>query len=349
VAVLDGSAADAAGGHAETALAALGLPVHLHGSSLRVSPSAGVVAYPRDAAGADELLARAARATDRAKQMRRGSWASYAPGHTGRLDSLSTAAGLHLAMERDELELHWQPIFGLHTRALVGLEALLRWHHPERGLVPPGDFIPIAEQTGVIEELGDWVLRAVCAQQVAWGREGLHPLLSFNTSPTELRRADYVRRVATVLRDSGADATRLTVELTESSTLEDPVIAESRIRELHDLGLRIALDDFGSGYSSLSRLSELPVTALKIDRAFLRGVPERPDACAVVTAILQLAKALGRIAIAEGVETEAQREFLVQQGCPLAQGFLLGEPVPAAEAALLMTRPGAAQSVSVAP
>jgi diguanylate cyclase (GGDEF)-like protein len=348
VAVLDGTAADAAGGHAETALAALGLPVHLHGASLRVSPSAGVVAYPRDAAGADELLARASRATDRAKQMRRGSWASYAPGHTGRLDSLSTAAGLHLAMERDELELHWQPIFGLHTRALVGLEALLRWHHPERGLVLPGEFIPIAEQTGVIEELGDWVLRAVCVQQVAWGREGLHPLLSFNTSPTELRRADYVQRVAAVLRESGADATRLTAELTESSTLEDPVIAEARIRELHGLGLRIALDDFGSGYSSLSRLSELPVTALKIDRAFLRGVPERPDACAIVTAILQLAKALGRIAIAEGVETEAQREFLVQQGCPLAQGFLLGEPVPASEAALLMTRPGA-QSVSVAP
>jgi EAL domain-containing protein (putative c-di-GMP-specific phosphodiesterase class I) len=303
---------------------------------VRVSPSAGIAAYPEDAAGAGELIARADRATHRAKQVRRGSWAAYTPGDTARIDTLSTAAGLHRAIERDELELYWQPIHGLATGALVGLEALVRWNHPEKGLVPPAAFIPVAEQTGVIEALGDWVVGAVCAQQVEWAGRGIHPLLSFNVSPTQLRAADFTTRVAEHLRASGADATRLTVELTESSTLEDPARAEPLVRELHALGLRIALDDFGSGYSSLSRLRELPVATLKIDRAFMRDVPERPEAAAVVTAILALARALGRTAVAEGVETEEQRAFLAAQGCPLAQGFLFGHPVPAAEAEAMM-------------
>jgi diguanylate cyclase (GGDEF)-like protein len=335
-ALLDGVGGGEAQRRAEVALAALAEPVELEGASVRVSPSAGIATFPDDAGSAAELVARADRATHRAKQVRRGSWAAYAPGDTGRLDTLSTAAGLHRALERDELELHWQPIFGLSRGALVGLEALVRWNHPERGLVPPAAFIPVAEQTGVIEAVGDWVVRAVCAQQVEWSGRGLHPLLSFNVSPTQLRAADFTTRVARHLRESGADPHRLTVELTESSTLEDPTRAEPLVRELHEMGLRIALDDFGSGYSSLSRLRELPVATLKIDRAFLRDVPERPEAAAVVTAILQLARALGRTAIAEGVETEAQRAFLAEQGCPLAQGFLFGKPVPAAEAEALM-------------
>jgi diguanylate cyclase (GGDEF)-like protein len=336
VALLDGVSAGDAQRRAEAALIALAEPVELDGTSVRVSPSAGIASFPDDAQCAGELLARADRATHRAKQVRRGSWAAYAPGDTGRLDTLSTAAGLHRAIERGELELYWQPIHGLKTSRLVGLEALLRWNHPERGLVPPASFIPVAEQTGVIEALGDWVVGAVCAQQVDWAARGLHPLLSFNVSPTQLRAADFTTRVAEHLRESGADASRLTVELTESSTLEDPARAEPLVRELHALGLRIALDDFGSGYSSLSRLREMPVATLKIDRAFMRDVPERPEAAAVVTAILSLARALGRTAVAEGVETEDQRAFLAQHGCPLAQGYLFGHPVPAAEAEAMM-------------
>jgi diguanylate cyclase (GGDEF)-like protein len=336
VAVLAASA-QAAQSRAEVALAAVGEPVDLDSAGVRVSASAGIATFPDDAADVAELLAHADRAAHRAKLLRRGSWAVYRPGDTGRLDTLSTAAGLHRALDRDELELYWQPIYGLGTGALVGLEALLRWNHPERGLVPPAAFIPIAEQTGVIEALGDWVVAAVCAQQVTWAATGLHPLLSFNVSPTQLRRADFATRVGEHLRASGADAGRLTVELTESSTLENPAQAEPLIHELHRLGLRIALDDFGTGYSSLSRLRELPVATLKIDRAFMRDVPERPEAAAIVTAILHLARALGRTAVAEGVETEAQRAFLAEQGCPLAQGFLFGHPVPAAEAERLMS------------
>jgi diguanylate cyclase (GGDEF)-like protein len=225
VALLDASP-EAAQGHAETALVALGEPVELDGAGVRVSASAGIATFPDDAGDAAELLARADRAANRAKLMRRGSWAVHAPGDTGRLDTLSTAAGLHRALDRDELELYWQPIYGLGTGGLVGLEALLRWNHPQRGVLPPAEFIPVAEQTGVIEALGDWVVAAVCAQQVAWGAQGLHPLLSFNVSPTQLRRADFAARVAEHLRASGADPRRLTVELTESSTLENPALAE---------------------------------------------------------------------------------------------------------------------------
>ena len=255
-----------------------------------------------------------------------GTWATGTVREAPADDSVE--ARLRRALEGDELRLHYQPIFGLRSGELVALEALLRWEDPEHGMVSPAEFIPVAEQTGLIDALGDWVLEAVCAQQLAWTAPGLLPHISFNVSPSQLRRGDFLARVRERLSASGVDPSRLTVELTESSTLEDPALAESVVRELDALGLRIALDDFGTGYSSLSRLRELPVSTLKIDRSFLRDVPERPEAAAVVTAILQLARALGRIAVAEGVETEAQREFLAAEGCPLAQGFLLGVPAP---------------------
>jgi EAL domain-containing protein (putative c-di-GMP-specific phosphodiesterase class I) len=179
----------------------------------------------------------------------------------------------------------------------------------------------------------------VCEQQVAWAARGLHPQISFNVSPRQLRRLDFTSRVAEHLARSGAEPARLTVELTESATMEDPASAEPILRELHDLGLRLALDDFGAGYSSLSRLRDMPVETLKIDRAFLRQVPGNREASAIVTAILQLARALGRTAVAEGVETEAQRRFLVDEGCPLAQGFLLARPMPAAGIEALLEAP----------
>jgi EAL domain-containing protein (putative c-di-GMP-specific phosphodiesterase class I)/PAS domain-containing protein len=266
-----------------------------------------------------------------------GTWATGSVREAPPADSLE--ARLRRALGSDQLLLHYQPIFGLRSGALVALEALLRWEDPVHGTISPGDFIPVAEQTGLIDALGDWVLEAVCAQQMSWAAQGLRPHISFNVSPTQLRRDDFLARVRDRLGASGAEAARLTVELTESSTLEDPALAEALVRDLHGLGLRIALDDFGSGYSSLSRLRELPVSTLKIDRAFLREVPERPEAAAVVTAILRLARALGRTAVAEGVETEAQLAFLTREGCPLAQGFLLGAPAPPEALEALMRGP----------
>jgi EAL domain-containing protein (putative c-di-GMP-specific phosphodiesterase class I) len=237
---------------------------------------------------------------------------------------------LRRALARDEFVLHYQPIFDVPARTLIGVEALIRWHDPERGMVPPNDFIPLAEATGLIEQVGDWVVSAVCEQQVAWAARGLHPQISFNVSPRQLRRLDFSDRVAAHLARTGADPHRLTVELTESATMEDPAESETILRALHAQGLQLALDDFGSGYSSLSRLREMPVETLKIDRAFMREVPGNREASAIVTAILRLSRALGRVAVAEGVETEEQHRFLAQEGCPLAQGFLLARPLPAA-------------------
>jgi EAL domain-containing protein (putative c-di-GMP-specific phosphodiesterase class I)/PAS domain-containing protein len=266
-----------------------------------------------------------------------GTWAT---GSVGEAPAPGTLEGrLRRALAADELRLHYQPIFGLRSGSLVALEALLRWEDPEHGMISPAEFIPVAERTGLIDAVGDWVLAAVCAQQAAWAARGLRPHISFNVSPRQLRRGDFVARLREQIAAHGVDPARLTVELTESSTLEDPARAEALVRELDALGLRIALDDFGTGHWSLSRLRELPVATLKIDRAFLRDVPDRPDAAAVVTAILQLARALGRTAVAEGVETEAQRAFLARAGCPLAQGFLLGAPAPAGALEALMTAP----------
>jgi EAL domain-containing protein (putative c-di-GMP-specific phosphodiesterase class I)/PAS domain-containing protein len=266
-----------------------------------------------------------------------GTWATGTVREAPAAGSLE--ARLRRALTDGDLRLHYQPIFALRTGALVALEALLRWEDPVLGPVSPAEFIPVAEESGLIDAIGDWVLGAVCAQQIAWTERGLRPHISFNVSPSQLRRGDLVARMRERIARPGVDASRLTVELTESSTIEDPAQAEALVRELHALGLRIALDDFGTGYSSLSRLGELPVSTLKIDRAFLRDVPEKREAAAVVTAILQLARALGRTAVAEGVETEAQRAFLEHAGCPLAQGFLLGTPAPPEAVEALMASP----------
>jgi EAL domain-containing protein (putative c-di-GMP-specific phosphodiesterase class I) len=228
---------------------------------------------------------------------------------------------LRRALAEDELRLDYQPIVGLRSGALVALEALVRWEEP-------GQLIPVAERAGLIDAVGDWVLDAVCARQAAWASRGLWPHVSFDVSTSQLPRGDFVARVRERVERHGIDPKRLTVELTESLGFDDPALLEGPLRELHAFGVRIALGDFGTARSSLSRLRELPVTTLKIDRALLRDVPERPEAAAMVAALLQLARALGRTAVAEGVETEAQRAFLAAEGCALAQGSLLAPAAP---------------------
>jgi diguanylate cyclase (GGDEF)-like protein len=307
----------------------LGVPFTIDGAEFALECSVGIGLCQGGSLGAQELLEHADAAVFRAKQVARGAWCVYEPPKqdTKRL-RLEGSTRLRRALARDEFLLHYQPIFDVARGALIGVEALLRWPDPERGMVPPGEFIPLAEETGLIEAIGDWVVGAVCEQQTAWAKRGLEPQISFNVSPRQLRRLDFVDRVAAHLARTGANPAKLTAELTESTTMEDPAESEAILRGLHALGLQLALDDFGSGYSSLSRLREMPVATLKIDRAFMREVPENDEASAIVTSILRLSDALGRVAVAEGVETEAQRRFLADEGCPLAQGFLLARPLP---------------------
>ena len=303
-------------------------PFSVDGTDFQISASVGISIYPRDAADGDELLNHADTAMYRAKAVARGSFAIYETTAGDPLEKLSMSTRIRRAMAEGEFLLHYQPIFNLADGTLNGVEALLRWHDPERGMVPPGEFVPLAEETGLIEDLGDWVVGAVCEQQVEWARRGFSPKISFNVSPRQLRRLDFTDRLTFHLNESGADPDRLVVEITESSTMEDPATTEPIMHALHGLGFKLALDDFGSGYSSLSRLRELPVETLKIDRSFMAEVPQNKEAAAIVTAILDLARALGRNTVAEGVETEQQRAFLIQQGCVMAQGFLLGRPLP---------------------
>lgn len=312
---------------------ALRRPFTLDGTEFDLECSLGIAHVEGDAfADAALLLEQADAAVFRAKSVARGSWAVYGkdPAHpqAERRERLESSTRLRRALANDEFLLHYQPIFDVARGELIGVEALLRWHDPDRGNVPPGEFIGLAEETGLIEAIGDWVVGAVCRQQAAWSARGYEPQISFNVSPRQLRRLDFADRVAGHLAATGANPRKLTAELTESATMEDPIETEKILRALHTLGLSLALDDFGSGYSSLSRLREMPVATLKIDRAFMREVPDNHEASACLTAILSLSIALGRTAVAEGVETEAQRAFLADAGCPLAQGFLLARPLP---------------------
>ncbi len=322
--------------------ACLAEPFEIAGAEFQISASTGIAVAPRDARDAEALLAHADSAMYHAKETARGGWAGFTAAGRDPLERLSLASRLRRALAAEEFQLHYQPIFAADG-PLAGVEALLRWHDSERGdLVSPSEFIPVAEDTGLIESIGDWVIGAVCAQQVAWAARGLEPQISVNVSPRQLRRLDFIPRVRAHLAQTGANPARITVELTESAMHQDAHDAEPVLRALHDMGLQLALDDFGAGYSSLSRLREMPVHTLKIDRAFLREVPQSREAAAIITAILALARALGRSTVAEGVETEAQRAFLAEQQCPLLQGFLLGRPMPVDEIEALMAAEHAA-------
>jgi EAL domain-containing protein (putative c-di-GMP-specific phosphodiesterase class I) len=238
---------------------------------------------------------------------------------------------LRHALEHGELELHYQPVVTLADGAPVGAEALLRWRDPRRGLVPPGEFLGVAEETGLIEPIGDWVVEALCRQARAWRDEGIDLQLAFNVSLRQLRPQRFAGMLERALSAHDLDPARITAEITESATMREPARVEHALHELNELGVQLAIDDFGAGYSSLGRLQQMPVDILKIDRGFLGQLAASRTAAAVVGTIIQLAEALGMEAVAEGVETEDERRLLVARGCELGQGYLFGRPMPAAE------------------
>jgi diguanylate cyclase (GGDEF)-like protein/PAS domain S-box-containing protein len=327
---LDGDAEAAAQAVAEDMAVRLAQPFQVAGAEFHVEASVGISLFPGDADGPESLMQHADAAMYQSKGRGRAASTVYARVTHDPLERLSLSSRLRRAIAHHELELHYQPIVWTASGRLHSMEALLRWNDPERGLVLPDHFLPAAEEMSLLEPIGEWVVAAIAAQFEAWGAQGLEPRVSFNVSPRELHRPDFAAELAERLRGAGIDPRRLTMELTESATLREPERIGPLLRELHATGLQIAIDDFGAGWSSLSRLRQLPVQMLKIDRSFLRDIPDDPEAGAIVRAVIALADALGMTTVAEGVEVRLQQHFLAAQGCPLAQGLLFGDALPAA-------------------
>ena len=313
---------------ADGLLRSLTRPFVVHGAEFHIGASVGVALYPKDATEPGELQRHADAAMYQAKADGRNTVCVYREDPHEPLERLSMTSRLRKAITRGEFVLHWQPIVEPQNGSLQKLEVLVRWQDPLRGLVLPGEFIEFAEETGFVDRIGDWVVSAACDQVSRWQSEGLEvPPVTINISPRQLRRPDFLDRLRRAIGSSGL-AELLIVEITESVAMAQGDRTEAVLTDLSKIGIGVAVDDFGLGYSSLARLRRLPVQVLKIDRSFLEGVPHDPQASAIVCAVIELAAALGLQAVAEGVETEEQRRFLVEQGCPLAQGFLLGRPMP---------------------
>jgi diguanylate cyclase (GGDEF)-like protein/PAS domain S-box-containing protein len=316
---------------AEEVAARLAEPFKVSGAEFHVQSSVGISLFPEDAHAPAELLQHADMAMYQSKSRGRAASTVYAQVAHDPLERLSLPARLRRAIAEDELVLYYQPIVELPHGRIVAMEALLRWNDPDRGLVFPDDFIPAAEEMSLLEPIGDWVVGSLAQQILEWREEGLEPHVSFNVSPRQLHRPDFAGELKARLASLGIDPSWLTMELTESATLREPERIGPILRELDASGLRLAIDDFGAGWSSLSRLRVLPVHSLKIDRSFMRDIPYDPGAGAIVDAVIALSDALGMDTVAEGVETRVQALFLAAQGCRLAQGRHFGDPVPAAE------------------
>jgi EAL domain-containing protein (putative c-di-GMP-specific phosphodiesterase class I) len=283
---------------------------------------------PTDASIPAKLLQNADIALYRAKEEGRNTSRFFEPEMDARLQRRKAfERDLRLALSRNELELYYQPKFSLLSDELAGVEALVRWRHPERGLVPPGEFIDIAEETGLILQLGEWVLRAAARQAAAW--DGLQ--MSVNISPVQFRQADLVQVVRSALQESGLAPHRLELEVTESVLIQQPDAAAKLLGELKALGVRVAMDDFGTGYSSLSYLQRFHFDKIKVDRSFISAIGTEPTAEAIIRAVINLASSLGMLTCAEGVETDEQLATLRHEGCSEVQGYLFGKPMPAAE------------------
>jgi diguanylate cyclase (GGDEF)-like protein/PAS domain S-box-containing protein len=310
---------------------ALQVPFEIAGNEVYASASIGVSLFPQDADDAPTLAKQAEAAMFRSKKAGPGGYAMHVDGDADAMSRLSLTTRLRKAVEHETWTLHYQPLVSLADGSMIGVEALIRWMEPNGGIVPPGEFIPLAEEMGLIEAIGDWVVEEIGRQDLAWRAEDLALEIGFNLSPRQMWQPDLVDKIVTRLDGSGMDLTKVVVEITESTAMTDPDRTQRILFDLHDRGLQLAIDDFGTGYSSLARLKHLPVDILKIDRSFVRDVDHDQDAASMVSAMIALASNLGMTPLAEGIETEGEWRYLADRGCPLGQGFYFSKPVPPAD------------------
>ncbi len=336
VVLLEGQAEVAAlSAVARKMLAAVSEPMLLEGRSLWVTGSCGIAMFPGDGEDAQTLLKNADAAMYQAKAAGKNTFHFYTEALAVQAAQLfALESDLRLAVERDEWVLHYQPKIDLASGHMRGVEALIRWQHPERGLLPPGEFIPMAEDSGLIVPLGRWVLQAACRQLRAWRNAGFEvPRCAVNLSARQFGCESLLDDVLESLSAAGLEAKLLEVEITESVLMADPDRANRILQRLHAHGVHISIDDFGTGYSSLAYLKRFPAQTLKIDRSFVRGLPDDRDDATITQAVIALSHSLGLQVVAEGVETNEQLDFLRRLGCDQVQGYLIDRPMPAAQLA----------------
>lgn len=323
---------------AQKLLEAFGREFHVAGRSLTTSLSIGVVSFPDDGNDVSTLMKNADVAMYRAKEHGRNTYHFFSADMNQRAwEDLVMTEELRVAIRENQLELHYQPIVGLPDHQVVALEALVRWHHPERGMVSPGEFIPVAERNGLIDMLGDWVFEDAYAQARRWQQQGLDNLrIAINVSPRQLAHRGLLKKLERGIKDAGLQPGTIALEVTESMMMENPSRARRLLQALSLLGVSTAVDDFGTGYSSLGFLRDFPINYLKIDRGFVQGLPDDAGSLAIVRAVIGMAQSLGLQVIAEGVETAEQARLLAELGCDQAQGFYLARPAPAHEIETLL-------------
>ncbi|TMJ21567.1 MAG: bifunctional diguanylate cyclase/phosphodiesterase, partial [Alphaproteobacteria bacterium] len=324
---------------------AVGQPYEIDGHRIRSSISIGIAVAPSDGGNAEDLLMAADLALYAVKASARGTFRFYQQCmNEGINDRRQVEVDLREAVEKEELELHYQPIIDLRRNAITGFEALARWRHPLKGMVPPAIFIPVAEDTGLIIALGAWALRQACRTAARWGDEDLK--IAVNLSPVQFSAPDLYNTVKSVLAETGLAPQRLELEITERLFIEDSEKTLSTLHRLKQLGVRIAMDDFGTGYSSLSYLRSFPYDMIKVDRAFVSDLAAGTEHAVIVQAVVSIARALGMTTTAEGVETDAQKEYLTALGCDQAQGYLFSRPVPVEQVPAVIAAWSAAETLA---
>jgi diguanylate cyclase (GGDEF)-like protein len=310
----------------------------LAGGEYHITASIGISTYPGDADDVATLLKNADIAMYRVKEQGRNAFQFHsAEMNANSMERLTLESSLRRALERHELLLHYQPRIDVRSGRITSVEALVRWQHPELGLVMPGKFIQLAEETGLIVPIGEWVLDTACSQYRVWERHGLaQTRVSVNLSPRQFMRGDLTNTIARILDQTGCNPAFLELEITEGMVMHNPENTVALIQRLKDMGIHIAIDDFGTGYSSLAYLKRFPIDCLKIDRSFVTDIPGDAGDVAITLAIISMAHSLGIKVTAEGVETKEQLDFLRQHGCDEAQGYYFSKPLPLAQAITLL-------------